>query len=142
MGAIVAALDLWLLREGWLYPTVLTALYVATFVCATLTNRRLPNLVAVCENGLLVESRGVIDWVDWRELNSVVHFETLAGSQYDVNAKGVGYRLKQRDIGEARLQDIIGVIIHRARFEWINATMATRPEILERYRPTRIQTPD
>ena len=135
--AVVAA-DFFLARYGWVYPLVLTALYVATFVYRFLASARQPHLVSICENGLVVDNDGVVEWIDWRELASVVFFETLSGSQYDVNAKGVGYRLKQRALGEARLEDIIGFIIHRTRFEWITETMAARPEILERYRPTRV----
>jgi hypothetical protein len=137
---VVVALDLFLVRHGWIsYASILAALYVATFVYMVLASARQPHLVAICENGLIVANHGCVEWVDWRELASIVRFDTWSGSQYDVNAKGAGYRLKQRDLGEARLQDIIGLIIRRTRFEWITEDMAARPEILERYRPTRVE---
>ena len=134
----VGAVGVFLARYAWFYPATLGALWLAAFVYAFRASAQRPHLVAICENGLVVENTGRVEWIDWRELASVVYFETFSGSEYDVNAKGAGYRLRQRDIGEQRLEDIIGLVIHRARFAWITETMAARPEILERYRPTRI----
>lgn len=134
----VAALGVFLARYGWVYPATLAALYLGVFVYAFIASARQPHLVSICENGLVVENAGHIEWIDWRELASVVYFETFGGSEYDVNAKGAGYRLRQRDLGEQRLEDIIGLVILRTRFQWITETMAARPEILERYRPTRV----
>lgn len=137
-SVVVAALDVFLLRYGWVYPLLLTALYVGAFVYTFLASSTQPHLVSICENGLVVENSGHVDWIDWRELASVVYFETFVGSEYDLNAKGAGYRLRQRDLGEQRLEDIIGLVMLRTRFQWITETMAARPEILERYRPTRV----
>ncbi len=134
----VIALDVVFIRSAWQIAAAATGIYLLALITSRLLAGRKPRLAAVCENGLVIDKNGTAEYIDWRELNSITHFETMSGHHYDVNAKGASYRLRQRDVPNGRLQDFIGHIMHRTRFEWLTPTLAARPHILERYRPTRI----
>lgn len=136
--AMVVTLDALVIRSAWQIAAAATGIYLLALITSRLLTSRKPRLAAVCENGLVVDKNGTAEYIDWRELNSITHFETIGGHRYEVSAKGTAYQLRQRDIPSGRLQDFIGHIMHRTRFEWLTPTLAARPNILERYRPTRI----
>lgn len=136
---VVLALDALVFKSPWPVAAGIVGAYLATVVALHVHTKRKAHLASVCEHGLVIETRGAASYVDWRDLASVAKFETLTGQHYDVNVLGATYRLSQHTLGTKLLHDAVDAIVQRSRFEWITDTLAARPKVLERYRPTRVQ---
>ena len=98
---------------------------------------RKPQLIAICDNGLVGTAKGITHFTPWTEVVSLSGFWRRGHTGYDVNAKGVNgssihYRLARSLLGGDIVDTAVALIVERAALDWVHENLAAKPEALQK----------